>query len=70
MGLVGCGGRGIYAGIGDCAPSSRGVQLTAIGDLFPERVAQAPEKIKANLLRHELPVDDIYRVTEETAMIL
>ena len=34
VGLVGCGGRGTGAGIIDCAESSPGIQLTAMGDLF------------------------------------
>ena len=38
VGLVGCGGRGIFAGISDCAASSPGVEITAIGDLFPHRL--------------------------------
>jgi predicted dehydrogenase len=66
VGLIGCGGRGIRAGIIDCAESSPGVELVAIGDVFEDHVKSAPETIKTNLQKRGLPVKDIYKVTPET----
>lgn len=65
VGLVGCGGRGTGAGIIDCAESSPGIELTAIGDLFKDHLDAAPEAIKSNLAKRDLKVDDIYKVTPE-----
>ena len=69
VGLIGCGGRGCGAGIIDCAASSKGVELVAIGDLFKDRVEAAPERIKENLKKRKLPVDEIYKVTPETMFV-
>ena len=66
VGLIGCGGRGTRAGIIDCAESSPGVELVAIGDVFEDHVKSAPETIKTNLQKRGLPVKDIYKVTPET----
>ncbi len=66
VGLIGCGGRGTGAGIIDCASSTAGVELVAMGDLFEDHVKSAPEKIKANLQERGLPVNEIYKVTPET----
>jgi predicted dehydrogenase len=44
VGLVGCGGRGTGAAI-DCLRSADAIELVAIGDLFPDRVAEC----RANL---------------------
>ncbi len=66
VGLIGCGGRGTGAGIIDCATSSKGVELVAIGDAFEDRVKTAPARIKHNLKKRKLPVDDIYKVTPDT----
>ena len=66
VGLIGCGGRGTGAGIIDCATSSKGVELVAIGDLFQDHVDTAPARIKHNLAGRKLPVDAIYKVTPET----
>lgn len=66
VGLIGCGGRGTGAGIIDCAESTPGVELVAIGDLFEDHVISAPESIKTNLQKRGLPVKDIYKVTPET----
>jgi len=66
VGLIGCGGRGTGAGIIDCAESTPGVELVAIGDVFEDHVKSAPEIIKANLQKRGLPVKDIYKVTPET----
>ena len=66
VGLIGCGGRGTRAGIIDCAESTPGVELVAIGDVFEDHVKSAPEAIKTNLQKRGLPVKDIYKVTPET----
>jgi len=66
VGLIGCGGRGTGAGIIDCATSTPGIQLTAMGDLFEDHMRSAPEKIRTNLEKRGLSVKDIYRVTPET----
>ncbi len=69
VGLIGCGGRGTGAGIIDCAESSPGIQLTAIGDLFADHLDEAPKKIKDNLAKRNLSVEEIYRVTPETTFL-
>jgi len=69
VGLIGCGGRGTGAGIIDCATSSKGVELVAIGDLFQDNLDTAPDRIKNNLKRRKLPVDEIYKVTPDTSFV-
>ena len=69
VGLIGCGGRGTGAGIINCAESAKGVELVAIGDLFQDHLDLAPERIKGNLEKKELPVSDIYKVTPETSFV-
>ncbi len=66
VGLIGCGGRGTGAGIIDCAQSSKGVELVAMGDVFEDSLKRAPRTIKRNLERRGLNPDDIYKVTPET----
>jgi predicted dehydrogenase len=66
IGLIGCGGRGTGAGIVDCAESSKGIELVAMGDLFQDHLNAAPQEIKANLQARNLPVDEIFKVTPET----
>jgi myo-inositol 2-dehydrogenase/D-chiro-inositol 1-dehydrogenase len=39
LGLIGCGGRGTGA-VSDCLRGTEGVELVAIGDLAPDRIAQ------------------------------
>jgi predicted dehydrogenase len=69
VGLIGCGGRGTGAGIIDCAESTPGVELVAIGDLFEDHVKSAPESIKANMQKRGLSVKDIYKVTPDTTFV-
>jgi myo-inositol 2-dehydrogenase / D-chiro-inositol 1-dehydrogenase len=45
IGLIGCGGRGRGAAA-DAVKSSPGVSVVAIGDAFPDRVAEARERLK------------------------
>ncbi len=44
IGLVGCGGRGTGAAK-DCISSNDNVQLVALGDVFPERIASAKSQL-------------------------
>lgn len=44
VGVIGCGGRGTGAAF-NCVASSPGVEITALGDLFPERVVGAREQL-------------------------
>ena len=69
VGLIGCGGRGTGAGIIDCAESSSGIELVAMGDLFQDHLDKAPGRIKTNLEKRNLPVKDIYKVTPETTFV-
>ena len=69
VGLIGCGGRGTGAGIIDCAASSPGIELVAIGELFQDHLDAAPTRIKSNLEKRNLPVGDIYKVTPETTFV-
>jgi len=69
VGLIGCGGRGTGAGIIDCAESSSGVELVAIGDIFSDHVKAAPDMIKTNLQKRGLSVKEIYKVTPETTFV-
>ncbi len=69
VGLIGCGGRGTGAGIIDCAESTPGVELVAMGDLFEDHVKSAPESIKSNLQKRGLSVKDIYKVTPDTTFV-
>src|SRR5262245_54701015 len=45
VGLIGCGGRGRGAAK-DALQSSEGVRLVAMGDAFPDRLAEARENLK------------------------
>lgn len=69
VGLIGCGGRGTGAGIIDCAQSSPGIELVAMGDLFQDHIDAAPERIQQNLQKRELPVKEIYKVTPDTTFV-
>ncbi|MFN0181543.1 MAG: Gfo/Idh/MocA family protein [Gemmatimonadales bacterium] len=44
VGLVGCGGRGTGAAV-DCLQASDRVELVALGDLFPDRIASCRENL-------------------------
>jgi predicted dehydrogenase len=45
VGLVGCGGRGTGAAR-DCLRASEGVELVALGDLFPDRLASCKTNLE------------------------
>ena len=64
VGLIGCGGRGTGAA-GDCLRGSAGVELVAMGDLTPDRLA----KSRAELSKVAAANADFaarYKVTDET----
>ena len=44
VGLIGCGGRGTGAAR-DCVSSSEGVELVAMGDLFPDRLERSKQQL-------------------------
>lgn len=66
IGLIGLGGRGCGAGIIDCAKGDTNIELVAMGDLFPDHLDQAKERIRQNMAKHDLPFKDIYKVTPDT----
>jgi predicted dehydrogenase len=47
VGLIGCGVRGIGAAM-NCVDSSPGVEIAALGDIFPDRVQAAYKRLKDN----------------------
>ena len=51
IGLIGCGGRGTGAIVNNLS-SNEGVTLTAMGDLFPDRLQGSFENIKGELKDH------------------
>jgi predicted dehydrogenase len=48
VGVVGCGGRGTGAAA-NCVESSAGVEIVALGDLFPDRLASCRERLAERL---------------------
>jgi predicted dehydrogenase len=59
VGLIGCGGRGTGAAR-DCVTAAPGVEIVAMGDLFPDRV----ERSRRQLTEH---IGDKLKVTNATA---
>ncbi|MCK5281348.1 MAG: Gfo/Idh/MocA family oxidoreductase, partial [Cyclobacteriaceae bacterium] len=53
----------------DCAESSKGIELVAMGDLFQDHIDEAPDRIRRNLEKRNLSVKDIYKVTPETTFV-
>lgn len=51
VGLIGCGGRGTGAAK-DCVESSPGIDIVALGDLFPDRVSQCKEQLRNAIGEH------------------
>jgi predicted dehydrogenase len=47
VGLIGCGARGTGAAM-NCVISTPGVEIVALGDVFPDRVAEALKRLKDN----------------------
>src|SRR5210317_1178391 len=65
IGLIGLGGRGMRAGITNCAEADQNIELVAIGDLFEDHLKAAPEGIRNSFEKKKLPFNDIYKVTPE-----
>jgi predicted dehydrogenase len=63
VGLVGCGGRGTGAAR-DCLRGSEGVELVALGDLTPDRLATCREQL-AKAASESPDFAAKYRVTDE-----
>ncbi|QXD30698.1 Gfo/Idh/MocA family protein [Candidatus Pelagisphaera phototrophica] len=66
IGLIGLGGRGCRAGIIDCAEADSNIELVAMGDLFPDHLEDAKERIRQSMAKRNLPFKDIYKVTTDT----
>jgi predicted dehydrogenase len=57
IGVIGCGGRGIGATL-DCLKAATGVEVVALGDLVPDRVESALNRLKKDFPdRVKVPVD-------------
>lgn len=65
VGLVGCGGRGTGAA-GNCVLSSAGVELVAMGDLVPDRLASSRAEL-AKLAASNPDFARGYKVTDDRA---
>ncbi len=63
IGLIGCGGRGTGAAR-DCLSSSRGVELVALGDLVPDRLAQCRTEL-SKVASESADFKSKYKVTDE-----
>jgi myo-inositol 2-dehydrogenase / D-chiro-inositol 1-dehydrogenase len=63
VGLIGCGGRGTGAAR-DCLRGSDGVELVALGDLMPDRLAQCREQL-TGVAAEDAAFAAKYRVTDE-----
>ncbi|MEW6072859.1 MAG: Gfo/Idh/MocA family oxidoreductase [Planctomycetota bacterium] len=67
VGLIGCGGRGTGAAI-NCKDAAEGVEIVALGDVFPDRVDSSRTEL-ANLFtaaRQENPAARWFQVTDQT----
>ncbi|HEX6049524.1 MAG TPA: Gfo/Idh/MocA family oxidoreductase, partial [Gemmatimonadaceae bacterium] len=64
VGLIGCGGRGTR-GIIQCMQSAPEVEMIAMGDILPERVARAREQITMEMTR-DPSLRAKYKVTDDT----
>jgi predicted dehydrogenase len=63
VGLIGCGGRGTGAAR-DCLTASAGVELVSLGDLVPDRLAQARDQF-AKVGAESADFASKYKVTPE-----
>ncbi len=72
IGLIGCGGRGTAA-VKDCLTSSDGVELVALGDLFPDHLAKCRESLASVATvddRHAFTGFDAYQKVLESKIDL
>jgi len=66
IGLVGAGDRGVgSAGMIDCATADTDIDLVAMGDLFPDHLAAAPEIMRRSMEARGLPFEKIYKVAPD-----
>lgn len=61
VGLIGCGGRGVYDST-NCVNAAPNVEIVAMGDLFRDRLDSAIEELKKNL-------GEKIKVTEDTCFV-
>ena len=66
VGLIGCGGRGTGAAR-DCLRGTEGVELVALGDLLPDRLADVPRE-PAKLGAANAAFAAKIKVTDDTAL--
>jgi myo-inositol 2-dehydrogenase/D-chiro-inositol 1-dehydrogenase len=62
VGLIGCGGRGTGAA-SDCLRGSDGVELVAMGDLVPDRLAKCRTELTGSATKYGFTAK--YKVTDE-----
>jgi myo-inositol 2-dehydrogenase / D-chiro-inositol 1-dehydrogenase len=67
VGLVGCGGRGTGAAR-DCLRAADGVELVALGDVLPDRLAQCRAQL-AEIAAEDAVFAAKYKVTDERCFI-
>lgn len=56
VGVIGCGGRGTGAAV-DCVKASKGMEIVALGDLIPERIASCEEELKKHGDAYQVKVE-------------
>jgi predicted dehydrogenase len=65
VGVIGCGGRGTGA-IKDCLTAAERVELVALGDLFPDRLARCRENL-AKMVSEDASLKPKIKVKDATA---
>jgi len=63
VGLVGCGGRGTGA-VRDCMRASDGIEIVALGDMFPDRLASCRANL-AKAVTEDATLAAKYKVTDD-----
>jgi len=58
VGLIGCGGRGTGA-VRNILTAAKGIEIVAMGDLFPDRVQSSLKSLQEFLVKKELPAETI-----------
>ncbi len=64
VGLIGCGARGTGAAM-NCVTSSPGVEITALGDVFPDRVQACLARLKDNARAKEWDASREWRQADQ-----
>ena len=62
VGLVGCGGRGTGAAV-QALKADRGVELIAMGDLFPDKLQASLKRLQASPVASRVKVDSDHQFT-------